>query len=184
MTLQLLLLGTVIGSNNFATALALGALGQEDKKWRILLVFGVFEFFVPLFGLWLGQRASGIMAEQARWLGPLLIAGLGLWTLFDAGRETRDHERLAKWLASWRGLIVLSAGLSVDNLIVGFSLGLGSVPVIFMATVIMLCSVSFAWIGLVIGARGRRVYEDPAEFVSGLFLLAIAWISWLGWWHV
>ena len=46
MLLQLLIIGVVIGSNNFATSLALGALGQEDKHRRILIMFGVFEFSI------------------------------------------------------------------------------------------------------------------------------------------
>jgi putative Mn2+ efflux pump MntP len=181
MLLQLLIIGVVIGSNNFATSLALGALGQEDKHRRILIMFGVFEFSIPLFGLWLGSNLSNLLTERFGWLGPLLIAGIGLWTLFQAIRETRDDKKLAKWLSSWGGLFFLSAGLSVDNLIIGFSLGLNSVPALVTATVIMTCSVAFTWIGLLVGGKGQRSNETAAEFLSGLLLLAIAWMSWSGW---
>lgn len=181
MTPELLLLGIVVGSNNFATSLALGSLCQNDRCLRILAVFAAFEFGVPLLGLALGRRISGQLAEQATWLGPLLIAGLGLWTLFVSARNSPDTKRLARWLTSWRGLITLSAGLSLDNLVVGFGLGLGGVPVLLTATVIMFCSVAFAWIGLALGATGRRDFETPAEAISGVLLLAVAWMIWAGW---
>ncbi|HUG45987.1 MAG TPA: manganese efflux pump, partial [Sphingomicrobium sp.] len=74
MLVELLILGAIIGSNNFATALALGALGQKVRRWRIVLTFGLFEFFIPLLGLWLGQRASGFVAGSVDWLGPALLA--------------------------------------------------------------------------------------------------------------
>ncbi len=181
MALQLLILGIVVGSNNFATTLALGSLGQADRRWRILMVFAVFEFGVPLLGLALGRQLSGRLAEQGTWLGPLLIAGLGLWTLLISARRTPDAVQLGRWLSSWRGLIVLSAGLSLDNLVVGFGLGLGHLPVLVTATVIMLCSVGFAWTGLHLGAMGRRDFETPAEATSGLLLLLVAWMLWAGW---
>lgn len=174
--LELLILGIVVGSNNFATSLALGSLGQDDRRLRILVVFAAFEFGVPLLGLALGRRISGQLADNATWLGPLLIAGLGLWTLLVSTRRTPDTRKLARWLSSWRGLFALSAGLSLDNLVVGFGLGLGGMPVVLTATVIMLCSVAFAWIGLRIGAIGRRNFETPAEAFSGLLLLGVAWM--------
>lgn len=173
-------LGAVIGANNLATALALGALGQDKRRWRILSMFAVFEFSVPLLGLWLGQLASEYIAAQAGWLGPLMLAGLGVWTLFEATRRTSEQASLARWLTSWRGLVVLSATLSLDNLVVGFSLGLGGVGPLLMATIIMVFSVAFSWAGLEIGARSRRSYETPTELFSGLLLLGLAWADWTG----
>ena len=179
-TLQLIVLGAVIGINNLATALTLGALGQQERRWRVLLVFAVFEFSVPLIGLWLGQLASESIAAKAEWLGPLLLACLGFWTLFEATRRTREQASLARWLTTWQGLLVLSALLSLDNLVVGFSLGLGGIAPLLMAVTIMTFSVIFSWVGIEIGARSRRNYETLAELVSGLFLLGVAWADWIG----
>lgn len=180
MWIQLVILGVVIGFNNFATALALGAIGQQKRLWRILSVFAVFEFGVPLIGLWLGQNASGVLVNASSWLGPLLLATLGILTLVESTRDTHDQEKLAAKVTSWRGLVFLSAALSLDNLVVGFSLGLRGVPPLALATTIMICSVVFAWIGLELGGRGRRNYETAAEVMSGLLLLALAWADWSG----
>lgn len=180
-TPELLLLGAVIGTNNLAAALALGALGEIRRRWRILLVFAVFEFSVPLVGLWVGQVTSEAVSGRIDWLGPLLLTGLGIWTLFEARRKTGEQAVLARWLTSWQGIVVLSAGLSVDNLVVGFSLGLGGLSPLAMALTIMSFSVLFSWIGLEIGARSRRSYETPTEIMSGLLLLGIAWADWVGW---
>ena len=181
MWVELLILGIVAGTNNFATALALGALGQIDRQWRILMVFVAFEFSVPLAGLAMGRRLSREVSDNIDWLAPVLIAGLGLWTLLVASRGSTDRANLARWLSSWHGLVLLSAGLSLDNLVVGFSLGLSGVPILLTATIIMLCSVTFARTGLRSGARGHRDFETPAEVASGMLLLLVAGMIWAGW---
>ena len=167
MWLQLAILGAVIGANNFSAALALGALGQARRRWRIAGTFAAFEFTVPLLGIWLGQATAEFVAGRADWLGPALLAGLGLWTLFETTRDTRDREALGAWLTGWRELVLLAAGLSVDNLVVGVSLGLEGIPPLAMAATIMGFSVTFTLIGLELGGRVRHSYETASELVSG-----------------
>jgi len=84
-------------------------------------------------------------------------------------------------MTSWRGLATLSAGLSTDNLMVGFGLGLGGVSPLALATTIMVCSVGFAAVGLEAGRRVSRDYERPALAVSGVALIGLAAASALGW---
>jgi hypothetical protein len=40
---KMLLLGVVIGANNFSAALALGALAQAKRLLRIVTIFAAFE---------------------------------------------------------------------------------------------------------------------------------------------
>lgn len=180
MWLELIVLGSIIGSNNFAAALSLGALGAREKRWRILAVFALFEFLVPLLGLWLGRQISAYAAEHAQWLGPLLLAGLGIWTLLETRRDRLGKDKLQAWLVSWWGLITLAAGLSIDNLIVGFSLGLGGVDPLALATTIAVFSVTFSLLGIEIGARVRRSFETAAEVFAGCLLLLLALGDWVG----
>jgi putative Mn2+ efflux pump MntP len=93
---DLAVLGIVIGSNNLAASLALGALGQAVRRRRVVAVFGAFEFLVPLAGVWLGRHAAGLVAERAGWLGPLLLALLGAWAIAGSLRRDRDDEALAR----------------------------------------------------------------------------------------
>lgn len=178
---QLLILGAVIGSNNFATALALGSLGQAGRQWRVVPVFGAFEFTFPLLGLWLGRRASSYIAEAAGWLGPALLAALGIWTIVSALRGQRSAEEIAARATTWLGLLALSAALSLDNLVVGFSLGLGTIEPLLLAATIAIFSMTFAWLGLRLGRRAQERSRRLAEAGTGLLLIVLAAAVAAGW---
>jgi putative Mn2+ efflux pump MntP len=181
MNISLLAFGVVIALNNLALSLALGALDGRRHLWRILTVFAVFEFTVPLVGVWLGREMAQAVAADLAWIGPVILAGLGSATLLSLRTDRRDRARLARAMTSWRGLAALSAGLSTDNLLVGFGLGLGGVSPLALATTIMACSVSFAAAGLHVGHRTSRDYERPSMAVSGVALIGLAVASALGW---
>lgn len=178
---ELLILGVVIGANNFAAALALGALGQAARRWRVVAVFGAFEFTIPLLGMWLGQRASGWLAGQFGWLSWALLAMLGGWAVREGLRHRADDERLARRVTTWRGLGGLAAGLSVDNLIIGFGLGLTRLSPLSVATTIAVFSMGFSWLGMRLGCQARRHWEKWAKVGSGALLLALAIAMWRGW---
>jgi putative Mn2+ efflux pump MntP len=179
-TLELLILGAVIGSNNFAAALALGALGQGHHRQRIVLVFTSFEFVIPLIGIWIGERFSRSMATPADWVGPLILALIGLWTVRSGIRHSSDDERLSRRAASWRGLVVMAALLSLDNLIIGFSLGLRHFNPLLIASVIAVFSAAFTWFGLGVGSAARRNWERHAKTAAGSLLLLISGAIWTG----
>ena len=178
---KLLLLGIVIGSNNLATALALGALGQGHRRARVTLVFAAFEFTIPLIGLWLGRTAADWVEQNAGWIGPALLAMVGIWTISSGIRKQTDDERYVRRLTSWAGLMTLAALLSLDNLVIGFSLGTGDLPPLLVAATIALFSSVFTWTGMTLGTATRRHWERIGLVASGVLLLLVAGAAQFGW---
>ena len=174
MVLELILLSVVIGSNNFAASLALGSLGQVDRKWRIVAVFGVFEFVVPLLGLWAGQQTARNLGDIVSRLGPALRGLLGLWTIIAAFSSREDAERMARRVTCWQGLIALAAGLSFDNMVAGFSLGLGNREPLMLAASIAAFAMVFSYIGLRLGNLAHTGHRQAARIATGILLLGLA----------
>ena len=166
-------LGAVIGANNLAVALALGSLGQSGRSLRIVLVFGVFEFTMPLLGTALGRELSTLIADRVQWLSPGLLLAVGAWTAWGALSEEIDVEELAARAGSWGGLVVLAATLSLDNLVVGFSLGLRALSPLALATLISAFSMAFAAIGLRVGRVAHRNAPRIAGVASGVLLVGL-----------
>ncbi len=179
--IDLLVLGLVIGSNNLAAALALGALGQAARRCRITLVFGAFEFFVPLVGIALGAAMARSLGLQTSLVGAVLLVALGLIAIVGGIRNRSADERLARVATNWRGLVMVAAGLSVDNLVVGFSLGLGQADPLLVASTIAFFSVLFTWVGIGLGDMSRRHWERRAKLASGVLLLGLGVANAVGW---
>lgn len=179
--LQLSILGIAIAANNTAVALALGALGQYPRRWRIMGVFGAFEFFVPLLGLWVGRATAVWIEQEVAWVGILLLLVLGLWVFATSFRQAPPEQTYAPYLTTWTGLMALAAGLSVDNLIIGFSLGLGEAAALLIATTICGFSVTFTWVGLAVGNYVGSAYRHRLSMLAGLILMALALFRALQW---
>lgn len=177
---NLIILGIVIGSNNFAVALALGALGLSAYRYRVIVVFGVFEFVVPLLGIWVGFAAAETIGLHSNIVGGILIFALGLFVVFGGFNHSSNDKLLAQRVTRWSGLIVLAAGLSLDNLMVGFSLGLGEARPLAVASAISLFSMLFTWLGMHFGSESRRRWEGTAEITAGVLLMVLGIASGAG----
>jgi len=176
-----IVLGVVIGANNFAVALALGGAGQRRHRWRITGTFAVFEFFVPLVGVLIGRGLATTLAGFGNWLAVTLLLAIGAWTVVGALRESVDASELAAKVASGRLLVALAAGLSVDNLVTGFALGVVGAPALLLATVVTLTAVLFTLLGLELGGRGRHMYPRTVGAASGVLLIVLAVAVGAGW---
>lgn len=179
--IDFLILGVVIGSNNLAVALALGALGQASRRFRVMLVFGVFEFVMPLLGIGLGATIARAIGLHTNVFGAALLIVLGLLAVIGGVRNRSEDEKLAKYVTRWRGLVILALTLSIDNVVVGFSLGLGRADPLAVATTIACFSVAFTWIGMRLGRESRRSWEQKAKIGAGMLLLGFGVANGMGW---
>ena len=179
--IDFLILGFVIGSNNLAVALSLGAMGQSERRFRVMLVFGVFEFIMPLLGIGLGAATARAVGLHTNVIGAVLLIVLGLLTVIGGIRNRREDEKLAKQVTQWSGLVFLAVGLSIDNVVVGFSLGLGHVDPLAVATTIACFSVLFTWIGMRLGHESRRSWEQIAKIGAGMLLVVFGAANGVGW---
>ena len=177
---NLLVIGVVIASNNLSVAFTLGALNQKKHIWRIILIFGIFEFLIPLIGAIIGTMMIAFVEKYAPLIGGLLLVGLGIFTLYNTFfNSDRKSKVLVKKVSSWKGLMLLSIGLSLDNMIVGVGLGINEQSPLTLATVISVCSMVFAWIGINIGHLLKQQGAKMTEIISGLLLISLGILTFL-----
>jgi len=61
--IDLVILGVVIALNNLSFALGFGSIGSKKYHLRIVLVFTIVEFTIPLIGLLIGSYISQFIDE-------------------------------------------------------------------------------------------------------------------------
>ena len=172
--LKLLAFVLPLGLDSFAVAAALGA-SQVCTAWqrlRISLVFVIFEGGMPLIGLALGSALARGIGHIADYLAAAAVIGIGVWMVL-AGDE--DEEDKAGRIMTSRGLALVGLGISIslDELAIGFGIGLERLPVGAVIAAIALQAFVAAQLGLAIGAKIAERWRERAERVAGIALILL-----------
>jgi len=172
--LKLLAFVLPLGIDSFAVAAAIGA-AQAMTAWqrlRISLLFVVFEGGMPLIGLGLGAALAHGIGQVADYVAAAAVIGIGGWMLFA---DEEDEEEKAARLTTSRGLALVGLGISIslDELAVGFGIGLSRLPVIAVIVAIALQAFIAAQLGLAIGAKIAERWRERAERLAGIALILL-----------
>ena len=171
--LRLLAFVLPLGLDSFAVAAAIGAATTTSfrTRLRISLVFLIFEGGMPLIGLGLGSALARGVGRIANYLAATAVIGIGAWTLL-AGRN--DEDRAARVVTSrGLGLVALGISISLDELAIGFSIGLSHLPLVAVIVAVALQAFLAAQIGLAVGARIGQRWREGAEKVAGAALILL-----------
>jgi manganese efflux pump family protein len=178
--LDMILLGIVIASNNLAFSFSLGALGTTAYHLRIVLVFTIVEFTIPLIGLFIGRYISSFIENYTDLIGSIILIGLGFYTIFTSYKTKKETTESLEYITSVKGLLLIALGLSTDNLLVGFSLGLGDVNPLKLAFFIAFFSMVFTFVGLKTGKFIKSTFGKYVQIFAGVLLIILGIINYLG----
>jgi putative Mn2+ efflux pump MntP len=172
--LKLLAFVLPLGLDSFAVAAAVGAIRTTTvaERLRISLVFVLFEGGMPLIGLALGSVLARGIGQVADYLAAAAVIGIGAWMLLAGDK---DEEEKAGRLVSSRGLALVGLGISIslDELAIGFSMGLTHLPTAAVIVTIALQALVAAQLGLAVGAKIGERWRERAEQVAGAALILL-----------
>ena len=172
--LRLLAFVLPLGLDSFAVAAAIGAVQVTTarQRLRISLVFVIFEGGMPLIGLGLGSALARGIGPAADYLAAAAVIGAGAWILLAGDKNEEDR---ASRFTSSHGLALVALGISIsmDELAIGFSIGLAGVPVAVVIVAIALQAFLAAQLGLALGAKIGERWRERAERVAGIALILL-----------
>lgn len=160
-----------LGLDTFAVSAALGLGGLSPRqRLRVSLVFALFEGVTPAVGLLLGGVLGHALGGAADLVAGGLLVIYGLYVL--SRREDGNDGEAAKKLATTWGwpLILLGLSVSLDELAVGFTLGLSRVPVIPALVLIAAQAFVLSQLGIRVGERLSARFRQRTERTAGLVL--------------
>jgi len=100
------------------------------------------------------------------------VIAIGAWMLLAGDKD--DEERATRIITS-RGLALIALGISIslDELAIGFTIGLAHLPVSTVIVAIALQAFIAAQLGLAIGAKIGERWRERAEQVAGIALILL-----------
>jgi putative Mn2+ efflux pump MntP len=161
--------------DTLAVGAALGIVGiPTERRMRTSLILAGFEAGMPIAGFLIGGAVGHVIGAFAGWtaIAFLLIAGA---LILRSGDEEKEEGRL-KLLSRAQGLAVIDLGLaiSVDELAIGFSLGLLGLPLAVAVVWIGVQAFLAAQVGMRLGSRLGDVLRERAEQFAGIALIGMA----------
>lgn len=192
---ELVVLSAALGTDLFSVAVPIGM----NKVRRLVmlrsaLVFALFHIIMILIGYyighWLGSIVEHVGAYHIDWpvasvqnfatiIGALILAVLGLNMIKDNIRG--QDEAMTGNPLQGAALILLAAGVSIDALAAGFSLGMIDVDLFRLSLILGTVIFAIALLGLGLGRKLGRYIGRRAELVGGGVLailgIHILWTS-------
>lgn len=176
LVLALVLSAFAVGLDNFAAAIGIGLAGVDARtRLRVGVVFGLFEAGMPLVGILIGHGTAQSLGHTTRYVGGGMLVVAGLWIVVQARRAHRSETKITPKAGSRNSgrLVFTALGLSIDNLVVGFGLGVTKIPLVVSLLVFAVVSVGLSLAGLEVGRRlGARMQRSTDEF-AGVVLVAV-----------
>jgi putative Mn2+ efflux pump MntP len=163
------ILAAPLGTDSAAICTGIGATGRLSLRRRLVIAgtLTTFEAVMPVVGIMLSGVIGDIVGESARYVGGALLAVLGVYML-RGGDD--DGEHTAPIGAG--ALILAGLAVSVDEIAVGVSLGLGGVYVTVIVSTIGVIVFSATMAGLTLGAL-LSAHAERAGKLAGYALILL-----------
>ena len=160
-----------LGFDTFAVAVGLGLSGLSRRdRYRCSVSFALAEGVMPLVGFLIGKVVASAAGNAASYIAIALLFGIGIYTIWDGDDETVP----AFTATSLSALALLAASVSLDELAVGFSLGLLHIPILLAAVLIAVQAFSLTLLGTAIGRTVGAQVSGRASSLSGIVLTLLA----------
>lgn len=170
--LKLLAFVLPLGVDSFAMAAALGTRRPTRRqRWRLSLLFVAFEGGMPLIGLAIGAPVASAMGSAADYIAGGVLVVVGLWMVFADENEDETSDRITG-VGMWSAL-ALGASISLDELAIGFTLGLARLPVVPVVVAIAVQALVASQLGFRLGAYVSEAWREWAERLAGIVLAAL-----------
>ena len=153
----------------FSLSLAYGTLpmGKKDRFFLAFIV-GLYHFFMPLLGLWLGQFLIQTLHLDPNVVIFLVFLFIGIQMIL----ESRKREDVVKNMNFMENL-VFGFAVSLDSFSVGLGLNAITNKIFMVPILFSIISFLFTYLGLFLGNRIKEIFGKISTFVGGVFLIII-----------
>ena len=137
----------------FSVSLAGGAALKKDiAKTALLtgLMFGFFQFAMPVIGWIVGAPVSSIINPFGYWIVVALFFFIGGKMIYDAVKGEEEGVSLI----GFKVLTLLAIATSIDALAVGISYGLLGEAILLPSVIIGIVAFAFSFAGVLAGHKG------------------------------
>ena len=174
--IYIFILGVALAMDAFGVSLSIGVNKLVGRKSKIayIISFGFFQFLFCFIGGVAGYLFDNYIASIPNLIGGLVIGAVGIIMILDGLKSKEDTILIKKSM-----VLVLGVSVSIDALVVGFTLfhQIGGIAVLFVDCLLvglitlLLCTIAFFSCRYIIKINFISKYAD---FFGGIALILFA----------
>lgn len=156
----------------FSLSLAYGTLGMEKRQiWLLAIIVGTFHFFMPLFGMFVGNGVFGLLKIDPDFIVCIVLGIIGIQMIVESFKENEDIK-IMKTIE----FFLFAFAVSVDSFSVGLTLTSINDNYLLSALIFALCSALFTFLGLTLGGKIKKLVGKISTIIGGIVLMIIGLI--------
>lgn len=173
---ELLLIAVGLSMDAFAVAICKG-LSLKNITWKesltIGLYFGGFQAAMPVIGYFIGTGFSLFIQKWDHWIAFILLVIIGFKMIIESFKKSCDinKDNNAVNPLSFKKMLPLAIGTSIDALAVGVTFAFLSVNILPAVSFIGIITLTLSFIGVYIGNYFGCRSKSKAELAGGIILV-------------
>lgn len=168
--LTCLLIAISLSMDAFSLSLIYGTYGLSRKNQILLAgIVGIFHFVMPLLGLGFGNFIMNYLIFNVNLVVGIIFFIIGIEMLISSKKEEE-----VKLLVSLVGFLFFGLSVSIDSLTTGIGLSAISRNYVGVASLFMVVSAMFTYIGLRLGNKLSNQFGKYATICGGVMMVILA----------
>lgn len=153
----------------FSLSLAYGTQNLEKKDIiKLSSVVGIYHFFMPIFGMFLGMTILHIFPINPNWLVCIILSIIGIQMIVESFKKESTITSLC-----FSQLLIFGLAVSIDSFSVGIGLRTINENYLLSSAIFSVTSFAFTYLGLVLGKKLNLLLGKIATIVGGITLIVI-----------
>lgn len=167
--LTTILIGIGLSMDAFSLSFSYGTLNINEKD-RVILssLVGLFHFFMPLLGLFIGNIILKYIIIDLDILLAIIVSLIGIEMIISSIKK-EDNTMLLSLLS----FILFAFSVSIDSFSVGIGLKGINNNCLQVSIIFSLCSFIFTYIGLILGTKLSDLVGRYAKTIGGIILIGL-----------
>lgn len=153
----------------FSLSLAYGTLNMEKKQINLLsVIVGLYHLCMPLLGMTVGNTVIHLLPISPNTLVFLVLLFIGIEMIIESFKQENNIKVL-----NFIEMLVFGFAVSLDSFSVGLGLKVIYQNPIIAASIFMISSFFFTYLGLVLGKKLNDSIGTISTIFGGLALIII-----------
>lgn len=170
---EIILIGIGLAMDAFAVSICKG-LSMKKINWKktiiIAIYFGAFQAIMPSLGYCFGTTCQTFVNKLDHWVAFILLTIIGANMIKES--FSKESENFNDKI-DFKTMSILALATSIDALTVGISFAFLKINLLLAVSIIGVVTFAISIIGVKIGNKFGKKYENKAEFAGGLILIFI-----------